>query len=60
LSVDAFALFEEDGIFNKDAGKRLLICILEKGGSRSVIESFNCFKDRNPNIDALLQYGGVT
>lgn len=60
LSSDAFAAFEEEGIFNKDVGKRFLNCILEKGGSRSAIESFNCFRGRNPNIDALLRHGGIT
>jgi len=59
LSADVFAAFEEEGIFNSDVGKRFLNCILEKGGSRSAIESFNCFRGRNPNIDALLQHSGI-
>jgi oligopeptidase A len=60
LSADAFAAFEEEGIFNKQTGKRFLNCILEKGGSRPAIESFHCFRGRDPNIDALLRHSGIT
>ncbi len=60
LSADAFAAFEEEGIFNKETGQRFLNCILEKGGSRPAIASFRCFRGRDPNIDALLRHGGIT
>jgi oligopeptidase A len=60
LSADAFAAFEEEGIFNKETGQRFLNSILEKGGSRPAMESFNCFRGRPPNIDALLRHGGIT
>jgi oligopeptidase A len=60
LSADAFDAFEEEGIFNKETGQRFLSCILEKGGSRPAIESFRCFRGRDPNIDALLRHGGIT
>jgi oligopeptidase A len=59
LSADAFAAFEEEGIFNKETGQRFLNCILEKGGSRPAIDSFRCFRGREPNIDALLRHGGI-
>jgi oligopeptidase A len=60
LSADAFDAFEEEGIFNKETGQRFLSCILEKGGSRPAIESFCCFRGREPNIDALLRHSGIT
>lgn len=60
LSADAFAAFEEEGVFNKETGQRFLNCILEKGGSRPAIESFHCFRGRDPNIDALLLHSGIT
>ncbi len=60
LSADAFAAFEEEGIFNVDTGQRFLQCILEKGGSRPAIESFLCFRGRQPNIEALLRHSGIT
>ena len=60
LSADAFAAFEEEGIFNAETGLRFLHCILEMGGSRPAIESFCCFRGREPTIDALLQHSGIT
>jgi oligopeptidase A len=60
LSADAFDAFEEEGIFNKETGQRFLSCILEKGGSRPAIESFRCFRGREPNIDALIRHSGIT
>jgi len=60
LSADAFSAFEENGIFNFDTGQEFLHCILEQGGSRPAMESFKCFRGREPVIDALLQYSGIT
>ncbi len=60
LSADAFAAFEEEGIFNPETGKRFLSCVLEQGGSRPAIESFRCFRGRDPEIDALLRHSGIS
>ena len=60
LSADAFAAFEEEGIFNAETGKRFLQCILEVGGSRPAIDSFKCFRGREPDIEALLRHSGIT
>ena len=60
LSADAFSAFEEEGIFNTETGRRFLDCILEKGGSRPAIESFSCFRGREPEIEALLRHSGIT
>ena len=59
LSADAFAAFEEEGIFNPETGKRFLNCVLEQGGSRPAIDSFRCFRGRDPEIDALLRHSGI-
>ena len=59
LSADAFSAFEENGIFNVDTGQKFLHCILEQGGSRPAMESFKCFRGREPVIDALLQHSGI-
>jgi len=59
LSADAFAAFEEEGIFNPETGNRFLQCVLEKGGSRPAMESFRCFRGREPEIDALLRHSGI-
>jgi len=59
LSADAFAAFEEEGIFNPETGQRFLHCVLEQGGSRPAMESFRCFRGREPEIDALLRHSGI-
>ena len=59
LSADAFAAFEEEGIFNPETGRRFLHCVLEQGGSRPAMESFRCFRGRPPEIDALLRHSGI-
>jgi len=59
LSADAFAAFEEEGIFNPETGQRFLLCVLEQGGSRPAMESFCCFRGREPEIDALLRHSGI-
>jgi oligopeptidase A len=60
LSADAFAAFEEEGIFNPETGKRFLHCVLEQGGSRPAMESFRCFRGREPDIEALLRHSGIS
>jgi len=59
LSADAFAAFEEEGLFDKAVGQRYKSCILEKGGSRPAIESFECFRGRKPSIEALLRHNSI-
>ncbi|WP_305856953.1 oligopeptidase A [Balneatrix alpica] len=60
LSADAFAAFEEEGIFNPATGQRFLQNILEQGGSRPAMELFKAFRGREPSIDALLRHCGLT
>ena len=59
LSADAFSRFEEEGIFNEQAGKDFLEQVLEKGGSRDAMESFVAFRGREPKVDALLRHSGL-
>lgn len=59
LSADAFGMFEEQGIFNPETGKRFLQNILEKGGSAEPMELFTAFRGREPEIDALLRHSGI-
>ena len=59
LSADAFARFEEEGLFNKEVGNDFLTEILEVGGSRPAIESFKAFRGREPSVDALLKHSGL-
>ncbi|WP_297528812.1 oligopeptidase A [Thiohalobacter sp.] len=59
LSADAFAAFEEAGIFDRETGMRFLTRILEQGGSRDPMELFIDFRGREPTIDALLRHTGL-
>lgn len=60
LSADAYAAFEEHGLFDPVTGSRFLENILEVGGVRDPMESFIAFRGRKPTIDALLKHSGIT
>lgn len=59
LSADAFSRFEEEGIFNPETGQSFLKNILEVGGSRSAMSSFEAFRGREPDVKALLRHSGL-
>lgn len=59
LSADAFARFEEDGIFNADTGAAFRREILSRGGSRDAMALFTAFRGREPSVDALLRHSGI-
>jgi oligopeptidase A len=59
LSADAFALFEERGVFDVATGRAFREHILERGGSRDAMDLFVAFRGREPRIDALLRHSGI-
>jgi oligopeptidase A len=59
LSADAFAAFEEQGVFNPEVGQRFRREILEAGGARPAMASFKAFRGREPTVDALLRHQGM-
>ncbi len=59
LSSDAFAKFEEKGIFDSTTGREFLHNILEQGGTREPMELYKSFRGREPTIDALLRHSGL-
>ena len=59
LSADAFAKFQEEGIFNRQTGEKFLASILEPGGSIDAMELFVSFRGREPKIEALLKQDGI-
>ena len=59
LSADAFAAFEEQGVFDPEVGQRFRREILEAGGSRPAMDSFKAFRGREPQIDALMRHQGM-
>ncbi len=60
LSADAYSLFEENGVFHQDTGRKFLHLILEKGGSEEPMTLFEAFRGRKPNVDALLRHSGLS
>ena len=59
LAADAFAAFEESGIFDADTAARFRREILEIGGSRDFMEAYIAFRGRKPTLDALLRQTGI-
>jgi oligopeptidase A len=60
LAADAFAAFEEGGLFNAELAQRFRQNILEVGGSRDIAEAFIAFRGRPAHVDALLKQTGIT
>jgi len=59
LAADAFAAFEEAGIFDQATARRFRNEILEIGGSRDIMHAYIAFRGRKPTIDALLRQNGI-
>lgn len=59
LDADAFSMFKEEGIFNKETAKRFRTEVLEKGGSEDPMDLYKRFRKREPSIDALLIRTGI-
>jgi len=59
LAADAFAAFEETGVFNRGTAQRFLDSILSRGGSRDALEAFVEFRGRRPDVRALLRQHGI-
>jgi oligopeptidase A len=67
LSADAYAAFEEAREAKGEAadpdgtktGRKYREAILESGGSRSAMDSFQAFRGREPTLDALLRHQGM-
>ena len=59
LSADAFAAFEEQGVFDKRVAQRFLDSILSQGGSKKALDAFVDFRGRPPDVNALLRQQGL-
>jgi peptidyl-dipeptidase Dcp len=58
LEADAFSLFKEKGVFNKEVADSFVENILSKGGSKKPMELFVAFRGREPKVDALMIKSG--
>jgi peptidyl-dipeptidase Dcp len=59
LDADAFALFREQGIFNKNVAKSFRDNILTKGGTEHPMDLYVRFRGKEPTIQALLERSGL-
>ena len=55
LDADAFAYFQEKGIFNKEVATKFKENVLSKGGTELPMELYKRFRGHEPNADALLK-----
>jgi peptidyl-dipeptidase Dcp len=58
LDADAFSLFREKGIFDRETALSFRQNILEHGGSHEPDELFRAFRGREPSVDALIERSG--
>ncbi|MCC5921240.1 MAG: M3 family metallopeptidase [Cyclobacteriaceae bacterium] len=59
LDADAYELFKEKGIFDKETAKAFQQHILEKGGSEHPMELYKQFRGREPETEAILRRDGL-
>ncbi len=59
LDADAFSLFKQKGIFNKDVADSFRSNILSKGGTEHPMILYKRFRGQEPTIDALLIRNGI-
>jgi peptidyl-dipeptidase Dcp len=59
LDADAFAYFQEEGIFNKEVATKFKDNVLSKGGTELPMELYKRFRGQEPQADALLKRAGL-
>ena len=58
LDADAFSLFQEKGIFDKETATKFKI-LMQKGGTEHPMELYKKFRGREPQTQALLKRAGL-
>lgn len=59
LDADAYSLFKETGIFNKETAESFRRNILEKGNTEEPMSLYVKFRGQEPTVDALLKRNGI-
>jgi len=59
LDADAFAYFQEKGIFNKEVATKFKDNVLSKGGTELPMELYKRFRGQEPKVEALLKRAGL-
>ncbi len=59
LDADAFSVFQEKGLFNRQVAQSFRENILEKGGTEHPMILYKRFRGQEPTVDALLKRSGL-
>jgi len=59
LDADAFSVFKEKGLFNKEVAQSFRENILERGGTEHPMVLYKRFRGQEPEVDALLERSGL-
>ena len=59
LDADAFAAFQEEGIFSTATAERFRREVLSQGDRRDAEELYQSFRGKKATIDALLRRDGI-
>jgi len=59
LDADAFAYFQEKGIFNKEVADKFKENVLSQGGTQDPMDLYIKFRGQKPNPEALLKRAGL-
>ncbi|MCF6332001.1 MAG: M3 family metallopeptidase [Draconibacterium sp.] len=59
LDADAYSVFKEKGLFNKEIAASFRKNILEKGGTEHPMVLYKRFRGQEPSVDALLKRSGL-
>lgn len=59
MDADAFSLFKQKGIFNKEVADSFRRNILERGNTEEPMVLYKRFRGQEPTVDALLKRSGV-
>lgn len=60
LDADAFSIFKEKGIFDKETATSFRYNVLSRGGTENPMELYKRFRGQEPTTDALLKRSGFT
>ncbi len=59
LDADAFDLFKEKGIFNREVARSFRQHVLEKGGTEHPMKLYKAFRGHEPSVEPLLKRSGL-
>ena len=59
LDADAFSVFQEKGVFDKETAQSFMDNVLSRGGTEDPMELYKKFRGKEPSNEALLKRAGL-